>query len=308
MPICEVDPWRFQYFADVACPQDVQIPTEDSDAWVWNPRYRHVYDKLAVATSQGLACAPHGVTPQAFPVFSKPIINLRGMGAGSRVIANAAELERDHTPGHFWMQLLAGPHVSTDVAIIDGRPQWWRHATGLPARAGMFDTWTVHAAPDAAIEKNCGRWIGQRMTGYTGLANFETIGGTIIEVHLRFSDQWPDLYGAGWVAAIVRLYQDKVWRFDDGQRRDGYSCALFGPHGVAYRHPPPEVVAAAKAQAGVSSVQITFHEHRPPEWHAMPPGGFRLALINGFDSIGVRAAREVLRRHFLGARPAENLI
>ena len=31
---------------------------------------------------------------------------------------------------------------------------------------------------------------------------------------------------------------------------------------------------------GVSSVQITFHEDKAPEHHAMPPGGFRLAIVN----------------------------
>ena len=34
---------------------------------------------------------------------------------------------------------------------------------------------------------------------------------------------------------------------------------------------------------GVTSVQITFHEDRDPDRHAMPPGGFRLAIVNGFD-------------------------
>jgi len=28
MPICEVDPWRMQYFAHVACPADVLISTD----------------------------------------------------------------------------------------------------------------------------------------------------------------------------------------------------------------------------------------------------------------------------------------
>ncbi len=308
MPICEVDPWRFQYFTDVVCPADVRIPTEDSDAWLWNPPYRHIYDKLAVAASQELTCGPHGVSPPAFPVFSKPIVNLRGMGAGSCAIRDAAELEQRHTPGHFWMPLIEGPHVSTDVAIIDGRPVWWRHATGKPAREGMFDIWKIHAAGDAAVEAHCSGWIGTHLPGYTGLANFETISAIIIEGHLRFSDQWPDLYGAGWVEAVVRLYQDKVWSFADTRRQDGYSCALFGPHGVAYRHPPRDVVAEANAHDGVSSVQITFHEDRLPECHAMPPGGFRLALINGTNEAGTKAAREVLRRHFLGVRPAANLI
>ena len=66
-----------QYFEGVACPTDVFIPTEDSDAWVWNPRHRWVYDKLAVALSQGLeAESARGGSP-SFPVFSKPTTTLK---------------------------------------------------------------------------------------------------------------------------------------------------------------------------------------------------------------------------------------
>jgi len=68
MPICEADPWRLQYFAQVETAAN--IPTEDSDAWQWYPRYRWVYDKLAVALSQKLEAGPHGTTPPRFPVFS----------------------------------------------------------------------------------------------------------------------------------------------------------------------------------------------------------------------------------------------
>jgi hypothetical protein len=31
----------------------------------------------------------------------------------------------------------------------------------------------------------------------------------------------------------------------------------------------------------------------------MPPGGFRLAIVNGFDLAGGLAARERLKEHFL---------
>jgi hypothetical protein len=233
MPVREADPWRLQYFARVACPDDVDVPTEDADAWLWYPRQRWVYDKIAVAVSQGLVAAPHGVPPPAFPVFSKPMINLKGMGAGSRVLRSAADYEQHYTAGHMWMTLLSGHHVSTDVAVVAGEPRWWRHVTGAPGAEGTFDHWTVHAAPDAAIEDYCGSWIRAHLGGYTGIVNLETIGGRIIEVHLRMSDQWPDLYGEGWVAAVVRLYQLGRWDFADAERRDGFSVSCSLPMGCA---------------------------------------------------------------------------
>ena len=51
------------------------------------------------------------------------------------------------------------------------------------------------------------QWVQRNLAGYTGMLNLETIGATIIEAHLRFSDQWPDLYGPGWVDALVGLYE-----------------------------------------------------------------------------------------------------
>lgn len=306
MAICEADPWRLQYFAADVCPAGVQIPTEDADAWAWNPAHRWVYDKLAVAQSQGFAAAPHGVLPPAFPVFSKPIINLRGMGVGSRVIASACAYAEAWTAGHFWMKLLDGEHVSSDVAVVDGRAVWWRHATGVPMAGGTFDRWVVHAAARPGLEAACGAWIARHLGGYTGMVNLETIGGGgvagvgagIIEVHLRFADQWPDLYGAGWVAALIRLYAEGRWVFDDGDRRDGFSVVLFAPAGRAYRHPPAGLVAEVAALPGVSSVQVTFHEDRAAASHAMPPGGFRLAIVNCWELAAGQRGRVILAEAF----------
>ena len=297
MPIREADPWRLQYFTHVTTAVD--IPTEDADAWLWYPAYRFVYDKLAVALSQNLAAGPHGTRPPRFPVFSKPVINLKGMGAGSRVLHSPADYERHYAPGHFWMTLLDGRHVSSDLAVVDGLPRWWRHVTGKPAGGGTFDYWTIHAEPDADIERRCGAWVKANLAGYTGMLNLETIGGTIIEVHLRFADQWPDLYGAGWIEAVVRLYESGVWDFADADRRGGYSVVLFGPNGVQYRHPPPQLIDTIKRIPAVTSVQITFHEDVAPERHSMPPGGFRLAVVNGFDLAAATTGRELLRGHFL---------
>jgi hypothetical protein len=191
------------------------------------------------------------------------------------------------------------------VAVIRGQPVWWRHAVGSGGEGGTFEFWTVLAQARPAVEDYCGAWLARRLDSYTGFANFETIGGRIIEIHLRFSDQWPDLYGGDdWVRAAVALYTEGRWPLIEGERRDGFSVPLFGAHGFRYHHPPAELQAAVRSQRGVSSLQITFHEDWAPDWHAMPPGGFRLAIVNGYDLDGCRAAVEPLRSWYDSTRVA----
>jgi hypothetical protein len=298
MPILERDPWRFQYFEATPCPDGVVIPTDDPDCWLLYPEHRWVYDKLRIAASQGLDCGPHGVMPGHFPVFSKPMVNLKGMGIGSRTIHSARDMDESYEPGHMWMTLLDGEHVSTDCAVEAGRIAWCRHATGVASGGGTFRHWTIHAEPMPDLAGYLGGWVGAHMAGYTGMMNFETIGGRIIEAHLRFADQWCDLYGDGWVEALVGLYAAGRWRFDDSRRADGYSIPLFASHGWTFRHPPRELQDAVRALPRVKSLQITFHESRPAEDHPMPPGGFRLAVINATDLEAGRRARRILAAAF----------
>jgi len=298
MPIVERDPWRMQYFEHVECPAELFVPTEDPDAWHLYPEHRWVYDKLRICETQGLRAGPHGIEPERFPVFSKPIYNLKGMGIGIQTFESLLDYERGLTPGHLWMELLQGEHVSTDVALVCGEPQWWRHTTGLSLGEGVFDYWTVEADPRPDLEETLGSWLRQHLRGYSGAVNFETIGGRIIECHLRFADQWPDLYGAGWLDAIVQLYGRRRWVYADEDRRTSYSVVLFGAHGARYEPPRAEVLAEVKAMPGVTSVQVTFHPDKPPEAHSMPPGGFRLAIVNCWELEVGRKARERLALEF----------
>jgi hypothetical protein len=300
MPVCEADPWRMQYFDSVPCPADVRIPTEDCDAWVWYPRESWIYDKLRIAQSQGLDCGPHGIAPKDFPVFSKPIYNLKGMGVGSGALHSLVEYEASYTPGHFWTELLTGEHVSTDCAVVDGVARWWGHATGNPfGPNGMFDYWIIHGESRPELEDYVGSWVGKHLRHYTGMLNVETLGGRIIEAHLRFADQWPDLYGKGWVEALVRLYAEGHWHFpEEMRRRNGYSVVLFGRHGRQYRHPPIDLQRQVRAMPGIESLQITFHEEKPPEDHAAPPGGFRLAIVNTHDLERGFVARRLIAEAF----------
>ena len=297
MPIIERDPWRMQYFENVVCPDDVNIPTDDEHAYELYPQHRWLYNKLMICETQGLAAAPHGVPPRQFPVFSKPIYNMHGMGVGGQIIENAGQLNQSMMAGYLWMPLMTGEHVSSDVAVVDGEPRWWRHTMGKALSDGVFDYWTVLADARPDLETYCGEWLRRNLKGYSGIVNMETIGGKIIEAHLRFADQWPDIYGQGWLEAMVDLYTNGRWEYQDHDRRTGYSVVLFGAHGIHYPAIAEDIVDELRTRPAVTSIQITFHPDLAPELHAMPPGGFRLAVINCWDlQVGLKVREELALR------------
>ena len=63
-----------------------KIFVNDSDAWLYNPDHQFIYNKLWIAQSQFIDCAPMEVYPNKYPVVFKPIINLIGMSRGFRKI------------------------------------------------------------------------------------------------------------------------------------------------------------------------------------------------------------------------------
>lgn len=141
--------------------------------------------------------------------------------------------------------------------------------------------------------------MSAHLGGFTGLVNIETIGGTIIECHLRMTDQWLDLNGAGWLAAVVRLYATAQWRFDD-RRREGFSVTLFVPHGGRWRIDKNAAVDLSK-RPGISRI-VTYDETFVPDERAMPPGGFRLAIVNSLDLGAGYAVCTELERRFAAGR------
>ncbi len=298
MPFHVRDPWRVQYFAHVPCPADVHVPVDDIDCWEWFPQYRYVYDKLHVARSQGVPAGTMHDVPGLFPVFAKPRINLHGMGLGTRIVHSRDDFTTHMTPDLMWMELFTGAHTSSDCAVVKGEVKWIRHATGLAWTDATFKHWVIHAEDDPKLTAFLTGWVARELPHYTGMINIETIGGKIIEAQIRFADQWCDLNGAGWLEAVAGLYGQGTWQFDDRNRRDGFSVPLFAAHGKVPRHPPADVQARIRAMPQIASLQITFHETKPGEDHYMPPGGFRLGIVNCRDLQAGFAARRELAKAF----------
>ena len=280
------DKWTRQYFDGVDCPADV--PVDDEYGWALNPLYNWVYNKLALYRATGLESAPHGVYPPRFPVFSKPIVNLHGMGAGSRLIETPADWEAAQTPGHLWCQPLEGVHISTDMAIVDGFPQWWAHTECFPRGGGTFDYFHVLEHPLPTLETRLNEFVWRCLRPYTGMLNIETIDGQIIEVHLRLTDQYPDLYGPNFIKAVARLYAHHTW-YLDGHGFGGYSVCCWVDSGDIPTKPSPGMLEEIRQAHGVSSVQITFYDDSQ---NLMPPGGFRVAVINCHDLVVGKRCRD----------------
>ena len=177
MPIHECDPWREQYFTDVHCPSDVHIPTDDVDGYKFNPRHRWIYNRLRVAQSQGLECGLNDAAPPRYPVFCKPVTNLKGMGAGTSVLETERSFLENCRSGDFWMRLLTGEHISSDWAVVEGDTAWCRHTHGIPGVGGTFDHWIIEARVRRRLERYCRAWIRSNLPDYTGMVNIETIGG-----------------------------------------------------------------------------------------------------------------------------------
>lgn len=283
MPIIERDQWRKQYFSDINCRDDIPISTDDRDSFELFPRHRWVYDKTRICKTQKILHAPYGREPPIYPVFSKPITNLRGMGIDSHKLASKKDYLNYCRPGHFWMEYLTGDHISSDAALINGKIVWQAHVRGITAKEGTFDHWHIMSDSLPSLENYYRAWLDEYLKDYTGLVNIESIGGKIIEVHLRVVDQWPDLYGPEWLKAVVALYTNSNWPHDAQLKRPAYSVVLFGPHGRNYAYPPEQLLQELKANDDVSSIQITFNDNMLPEKHAMPPGGFRLAVVNSYS-------------------------
>jgi len=310
MPIHLREPWRQQYFRDITCGTDVDIPTDDREAFSRNPRHRWIYNRLLIAQSQGLQCGPHDVRPTRFPVFCTAVANFDGRESGGRVLWSERDYLEQCGSGNFWMQLLAGEHVSTDFAVVAGEIAWCRHASGIWGSAGSFDYWVVEEGARPRLERFSAAWIRMNLTGYTGMVNLETIGGRISTARLRFSGQWPDLYGRKWLTAIVRLHQYGTWDLIDTERAEGYSLNLTGTHGSVSEYPHAESMRAYEATIGVSCIQLPLFDesptaaHGPTAAHERRAGGLRLAVINCFNlEVGIRV-RAAMAREF--GLPAES--
>lgn len=146
------------------------------DAWI--------YDKLILSRRLGYLCGPAGVAPeQSGNYIVRPISNYRMMGRGSSLMH--IEAGQDVIPdGYFWSEAFTGRHLTFDYryGVQCLAAEGFKNDT----RTDRFSSWKktddVYHLPD---------FLHAIALKYEWM-NIEAIDNKIVEVHLRYNDDFAE--------------------------------------------------------------------------------------------------------------------
>lgn len=293
MAFKKLSPWEEILFKDVDVPSNIIIPVDDTYAYLQYPNLRWIFNKLELCKSQGIECAPIGVEPKKYPVFMKPITNLYGMGMEAKRIDEEDDI--NNRPGFFWMEYLQPPHISTDVVLYNGQPKWWGHTLAYKLDDTKFSMWEFRGNTRFnLLEEYIQKWLKDNVGSHTGVFNFETMNGKIIDAHPRMSVQFVDLYGDGWLQAVANLYNGEEWKYSS-EDKIGYSAPIWSNDFINLK------IRKSKFEdlcSRVKSIQITVEDFY------QPPSGFRIAVVNGHDKDEVLSVVNDFKKALEGGDPS----
>lgn len=201
MPFLGFEKWEehlYEPYRDL----DVEIPCDDLEAYRLNPSLRYLYYKPIVLDIIGVYNAPSGSPVDRYPLIQKPVFNPWGMGMGVRVFDSDYDEDRDYVPGHFLMEKWEGEHKSIDMLVRDGEILFHQSTIGHPGPDQTFDYWEL--VQDKLLISDAIQTLIFN-TRFTGCVNLELISGNMVEICLRHSGQFVDMYDTQFLDNLVKL-------------------------------------------------------------------------------------------------------
>jgi hypothetical protein len=153
---------------------DVWKFIDGEDAWV--------YDKLILSKRLGYHCGPAGVAPETSGNYIvRPISNYRMMGRGSSIMH--IDAGHDIIPdGYFWCDVFTGRHLTFDYHY--GTQCLAAEGFKDSTRTDRFSSWKKTADVFELPE------LLQSIAKKYEWLNVEVIDNNIVEVHLRYNDDF----------------------------------------------------------------------------------------------------------------------
>jgi hypothetical protein len=156
----------------------------DVEAYLHYKNLRHFYNKLWLSERLGYECGPAEIPPKrAGWYIVRPIMNLRGMGIGSKKLWIEAQDVFLMSPGEFWCEIFEGRHLSVTYIKSENGYQAYsiKHCyEGFKNKEGQFVQWEKTSDIVVAPE-----WIRNELWPQVDVFNAEFIGERLIEIHLR---------------------------------------------------------------------------------------------------------------------------
>ena len=159
----------------------------DCDVWIRCHRdWLWIYDKLIVARKQDILAGPAGVpVPRDGYYVVRPISNIRMMGRGASKQYLRKGDDEAVPDGYFWSAVLEGRHISVDYhwGLQELTVEGFRDD---PNRLDRFSRWSK--VSDQFPFPGFLRGLEQK----EAWINVEYIGNKVIEVHLRYNDDFAN--------------------------------------------------------------------------------------------------------------------
>jgi len=215
-----------------------KIPMSDIKAYIVNPDFQYIYDKLWVAKSQNLKSGELINFKKArFPIFIKPRWGHKTAGSKNCYkINNYIQLKPYLTkPDMIWSEYIDEPEKMTDFVLINGNIVFQITYVYLGSVNGLSDEWklisTQHRPPHEIT-----RWVTTNLTNYTGVLNVQYRGTYIIEAGMRLARGGAYILSTkdyDLIHAINQLYLHNEWDFSQNKPNFSsfyaFKCYLEGP-------------------------------------------------------------------------------
>jgi hypothetical protein len=161
---------------------------EDWDAWQLYPHHRWIYNKLDLSLKLGYLCGP---APMPVPVSGeycvRPIMNLGGMSASATIQYLEADCILELPPAHFWCERFLGDQYSVNFEWQNGELVAVHTSIGKNSPHSLYrhERWTKVPNKSFPLPD----WI--TILADVEKINMEFIGDKIIEIHLRWGEDFP---------------------------------------------------------------------------------------------------------------------
>lgn len=181
----------------------------DSDVWKFiDADDLWIYDKLILSKKLGYECGPAGVAPSKEKEYIvRPCVNFRMMGRGASTMILSPSNHNQVPDGYFWCEKFTGQHISYDFRY--GKQVL--AVEGIKEDNGRLDRFEMWAKVNSNF--NLPSILLPIAKKYEWL-NVETIGGHIIEVHLRYNDDFRNHKGD----IIIPVWKEEFYQSECDDR------------------------------------------------------------------------------------------